>query len=81
MYTHSMRTTIQLWGNSLAIRIPKPLAMDTGLIAGKAVDISAKADGLRITPVEDLDTLLQRITPENMHGEISSGPPQGREIW
>jgi hypothetical protein len=28
-----------------------------------------------------IDKLLDKITPENIHKEINSGPPQGKEIW
>jgi antitoxin component of MazEF toxin-antitoxin module len=40
---------------------------------------------LTITPVTRpkprLDDLLNRITADNMHGEIATGRPQGREEW
>ena len=29
----------------------------------------------------DLDDLLGKITPDNVHGEIDTGTPQGREVW
>lgn len=28
-----------------------------------------------------LEALLERITPENMHGEVDTGRPLGREVW
>ena len=28
-----------------------------------------------------LDELLEGITPENLHDEVQTGRPQGREIW
>jgi len=35
----------------------------------------------RPKPRYALDELLDQMTPENVHGEIDSGPPVGREIW
>ena len=34
-----MITTVQKWGNSLGVRIPKPLAEDTRLHEGSQVDV------------------------------------------
>jgi len=31
--------------------------------------------------VYDLDELLSRVTPDNLHGEIDSGEPVGREVF
>jgi len=37
---------------------------------------------LRLTEkVHDLDELLSRVTPDNLHGEIDSGKPVGHEIF
>jgi antitoxin component of MazEF toxin-antitoxin module len=35
-----MRTRVQKWGNSLALRIPKPLATEIGLRRNSPVDVS-----------------------------------------
>ena len=29
----------------------------------------------------DLESLLEQITPENLHPEMETGPPRGREVW
>ena len=31
--------------------------------------------------VYDLDELLSRVTPNNLHGEIHTGEPVGREVF
>jgi len=31
--------------------------------------------------VYDLDELLSRVTPDNLHGEIDNGEPVGREVF
>ena len=32
-------------------------------------------------PVYTLVSLLERVTPENLHGETESGRPVGQEEW
>ena len=77
-----MRTTIRAWGNSVGVRIPKIFAMQLGIVPGKEVDIVLDANCLRIAPLEkDLESLLEKITPENMHAEIPTGSPLGKEVW
>ena len=29
----------------------------------------------------DLDDLLGKVTPDNVHSETDTGTPQGREVW
>ena len=29
----------------------------------------------------DLESLLEQITPENLHSEMETGPPRGKEVW
>jgi len=70
------------WGNSLAVRIPKPLAQEAGLAEGDRVLMEA-ADGqieLRRTDrVPTLQELVAQITPENRYGETSTGREHGKE--
>jgi antitoxin MazE len=80
-----MKTRIQKWGNSLAVRIPGALARTHGLEQNSQVDLSMIKSALTITPVTRpkprLVDLLNRITPANTHGEVGTGKPQGRETW
>ena len=80
-----MRTRIQRWGNSLAVRIPKPFAAEAGLEQQSEVDVSMIDGALVIKPcpgaVFSLDELLARATDENLHAEIDAGVPVGREVW
>ncbi|MEK7201041.1 MAG: AbrB/MazE/SpoVT family DNA-binding domain-containing protein [Patescibacteria group bacterium] len=77
-----MKTTIGTWGNSLAVRIPKAFAIHMGIDSGKEVELSLAPDGLHIEPLgQDLRTLLKQVTPENLHGEVQTGSPVGKEIW
>ena len=80
-----MRTKIVKWGNSLGLRIPKSFAEEVGVAAGSMVDLSMKDGNLviRVTQPDeiDLEDLLERITEENLHGEIDTGNAVGGEIW
>lgn len=77
-----MKTVIRTWGNSLAVRIPKAFAIHMGIDSGKEVELSLKPDGLHIVSLgQDLQTLLEQVTPENLHGEVSTGSTVGKEIW
>jgi len=73
---------VQKWGNSLGIRIPKSLALKVGLIEGSEVDLDVENGHLVIKPKSaTLDELLTQVTPENLHKEVPTGEPQGRESW
>lgn len=78
-----MLTKIQKWGNSLGLRIPKSQADEVGVEAGSTVHISARGGKLVIRPVRRrryrLASLLRRVTPSNLHGEVDWGAPVGRE--
>jgi antitoxin MazE len=71
------------WGNSLAVRIPKPVAEEANLKAGDAIEIGVDADGsvqlLRIGKVPTLAQLVSRMTPENRYPELSTGGEVGKE--
>ncbi len=80
-----MRTRIQRWGHSLALRIPKPFAEEVKLDERIEVDLTVANGKLLITPVAKpaptLAELLARVTKRNLHGEVQTGPPVGREVW
>ena len=79
-----MRTRVQKWGNSLAVRIPKPFAEGAGLRASTEVDVSLVEGEVRLAPVRrgwKLRRLLSRVTKRNLHSEVESGPVVGREAW
>ena len=80
-----MRGKVQRWGNSLAIRVPKAFASELGIDAGTAVDLSLDEDRMLVTPAfkkaRALARLLEKVTPENIHGEVATGDAVGREMW
>lgn len=69
-----MKTTAQKWGNSLAIRIPKSVAVQVGLKARDDLEIEVQDGNVVLKPhprrVYRLDDLVKRITSKNVHGEI-----------
>ena len=80
-----MRVAVQKWGNSLAVRIPRPFAEESNLREDGTVDISLRNGKLIVVPlvepVPSLDKLVKRITSRNRHREIETGGPVGNEIW
>ena len=76
---------VQKWGNSLALRIPKPFAEETGVREGTAVDVSVTKGRLVAVPVRirkpQLMDLLSKVTKGNMHREVDTGPARGGEAW
>jgi len=80
-----MKSNIQKWGNSLAIRIPKSFAEEIHLVQGSRIDIALNKDKLQITPIKEkqytLEQLLCEITEDNLHKEIDTGSPIGKEVW
>jgi antitoxin MazE len=70
------------WGNSLAVRIPKPVAKAAGVREGDAIVIEADEGHIRVRRrqrVPSLKELVAQITPENRYEEIPSGPARGKE--
>jgi antitoxin MazE len=80
-----MRTRVQKWGNSLALRIPKSFAAEVGLRKEAPVEISLADGELVIRPVAGpkltLKQLLAKVTKENLHHEVDTGPVVGKEAW
>lgn len=80
-----MHTQIARWGNSLAVRIPQPLARAVALAEGTAVELVVE-DGLlvlrpRPSAPPSLADLLAGITPENLPDEPFDDGPVGREAF
>lgn len=80
-----MKTRVQKWGNSLALRIPKSFANEVGLLNDSSVEVSLTNGKLVVVPIEKpgvtLKKLLAQITENNIHHEVDSGPAVGNEAW
>jgi antitoxin MazE len=80
-----MRTRVQKWGNSLALRIPRAFVAEAGLQRETPVELSLANGKLVITPIAKpklpLKQLLAKVTTENLHHEVDTGPAMGNETW
>jgi antitoxin MazE len=82
---NSMTTTVQKWGNSLALRIPKALARDSHLENGCVVNLAVREGKLIVEPAQKvayrLDDLLKSVSKKNIHPGVDTGSAVGREVW
>jgi len=80
-----MKTQIAKWGNSLALRIPKPVAEAAKLHNGDTLDLDVEGPGaVRMRKPKHkptLEELVARISDQNRHGETDWGEPVGAEVW
>ncbi|WKB35533.1 AbrB/MazE/SpoVT family DNA-binding domain-containing protein [Terrilactibacillus sp. S3-3] len=68
-----MTTTAKKWGNSLGIRLAKPIAEEVGIQDGTELTYRVVDGGIFVKPVKrkpTLDDLLKKITPENRHADL-----------
>ena len=80
-----MKTHVQKWGNSLAVRIPKAFAADLGLAQDSAVELALQDGSLVVRPSPgphyELSELLERVSDSNLHNEKGFGEAVGSEEW
>ncbi|MGB7337914.1 MAG: AbrB/MazE/SpoVT family DNA-binding domain-containing protein [Phototrophicaceae bacterium] len=80
-----MIVKIQKWGNSLALRIPKAFAEQTGLDSDSAVEIRVIDGQIHIVPIQnnqyELEALLAEVNADNLHQEVDTGNAMGNEVW
>ena len=77
-------TQIAKWGNSLALRLPKSVALGAHVGEGDTVDVSVKNGVIEVRPnrpTYSLELLVAKITPRNRHTESDWGTPAGDEAW
>ncbi len=80
-----MRTCVQQWEDSLAVRIPPNLAAACGLVHDMPVEVLLVDGRLVVSPVTapalTLERLLAGVTEHNLHHEVNTGPAVGNEVW
>jgi len=78
-----MEMVVEKWGDGLGVKIPRSFVQEMALRDGDKVKITGLGQGMLISPgwTESLQEMLDRVTPENIHGEIDFGPPVGKEVW
>lgn len=88
----SMYTTLQKWGNSQAIRIPKAILEKANLKENDPVELKVEDGNLIIIPLNKHMTLKERLTAYgevegedgedgNASREWDTGKPRGKEVW
>lgn len=79
-----MKTKLSRWGNSLALRLPKQIALSQNLNEGIDLEIKEERGGffVRAAPKQySLSELLEGVDATNLHSETFCDDPQGKEIW
>lgn len=71
---HAISGRVFKSGNSLAVRIPRVIALRMDLQDGTPIEMSVAENTLRIDRAataqeRSLHDVIERITPENRHGE------------
>jgi len=81
----TMYTTLQKWGNSQAIRIPKSILEKANLKENDPVELKVEDGNLIIIPLYKHMTLKERIAAygeaEAPSEEWDTGKPKGKEVW
>ncbi len=79
-----MTVTLNKWGNSLGIRIPKHIVEQANLAAGKELIISMNKKGQLVLEAKEenltLDDLIEGVTPQNRH-DLHLSDEIGKEKW
>ena len=81
-----MQATIQKWGNSQGIRIPKAFLEALGMMENDLVELSRVGDNIVIKKVEKERELTLEDIFKNYYGkyeteEFDWGAPVGKEVW
>ena len=78
-----MVLTVQQWGNSLAVRLPKPLAQRIHVYKGSQLDLAVVQNKLVLSAGRKmrygLKDLLRKM--KTTHAGQDTGHAVGREIW
>lgn len=78
-----MTATVQKWGNSLALRLPKTIAQELDLNEGDPVELKLLGDALEVKPTRQVYRLSELVTEmreKNLHSETHWGSPVRKEL-
>ncbi len=87
-----MKTTLQRWGNSQGVRLPKSIVESLGIAVGAAVivEISEDRSQITITPMTEsrpirgrhrIEDLIAASAPQAFGVEDHWGRVAGKEVW
>ncbi len=83
-----MKVKIAKWGNSLGLRLPKPVTEEVALKEGDELDVVVEGRDLRLKrqasarlySLEEMLSEMDRLGPQNRPEFIDFGPDVGAEI-
>ncbi len=81
--THTIDSTINQWGNGLAVRLNKSVARIAGVVEGTHVRVSAQPGRIVVEAMQNeptLDEMLAAFDPQRHAGEVMAFAPVGREV-
>ena len=80
-----MRVSVKKWGNSASVRIPSAIMEAAHLRLDDTVDVREEGGRIILEPIHhkeySLAELIDGITDENLHDEVSFGPATGNEAF
>ena len=87
-----MKTTLQRWGNSQGIRLPKAIVESMGIAVGASVivEISEDSSQITITPTpasrpirgrHRIEDLIAESSAQAFEGKCDWGKVAGKEVW
>ena len=81
-----MILTINKWGNSQGIRLPKDLMNKLHATVGMSVNAEFHDGKIIIEPaspkkIYNIHDLVKKIKPQDKQSEVDWGKPEGKEIW
>ena len=88
----AMQTTLQRWGNSQGVRLPKSIIESLGIAVGASVIVEISKDSSQITitpttvsrPVRGrhcIEDLVAKSSPKAFDGAYNWGKAAGKEVW
>ena len=78
--------SLQKWGNSTAIRIPKRVVDAANIHVNQQVVVTLRGNSIILTPVAEkkkktLESMLEGVTPQAVGGEFDWGEDIGVERY
>ena len=86
VYIMNITQTLQKWGNSAGVRLPKKVIEAAHLQLNDPLEVTIKGKSIILTPAKKkppitLQALLSGVKPEDVSGEYNWGEPAGKELW
>ena len=79
-----MTTTVQRWGNSKGIRIPKIILDSVCWSENEELELSLEGEKLIVQKAQKrqkIEELFKGFDGEYKPGEVDWGEPVGKEVW